>query len=116
MRGGFFMSHKVYTAEFKIEAVNEYIGGNATLRQFVKDKGICLSTFVGWLTKYRKAGNPIVKGSDPLMPIDVTREAKAIIKREAPHPTERIKLELKGMKLTFPIGCLKEVLEAIRNG
>lgn len=110
------MSHKVYTAEFKIEAVNEYIGGNATLRQFVRDKGICLSTFASWLTKYRKAGNPIIRESDPLMPIDVTREAKAIIKKEASRPTERIKLELEGMKLTFPIGCLKEVLEVIRNG
>ena len=115
-RGGFFMSHKVYTAEYKMQAINEYLTSDFTLRNYVKEKDICLSTFVSWLTKYRKASNPVVKKSNPLMPIDVTDEAKAIIKKEIPRSTERIKLELDGMKLTFPINCLKEVLEVIRNG
>ena len=110
------MAHKVYTAEYKMDAINEYLTSNMTIRNYAKEKDICLSTFVSWLTIYRKAGNPIIKKSDSLMPIDVTDEAKEIVKRETPHPTERIKLEVEGMKLTFPINCLKEVLEVIRNG
>ena len=36
--------------------INEYLSRNITIRNFVKEKDIGLSTFKSWLTKLRKAG------------------------------------------------------------
>lgn len=54
--GGFFMKYRTYSAEYKMSMINEYLSRNITIRNFVKEKDIGLSTFESWLTKLRKAG------------------------------------------------------------
>ena len=118
--GGFFMQYRTYSAEYKMSMINEYLSRDITIRNFVKEKGIGLSTFESWLTKLRKSGqlgykkdkSVLAKG---MLPIDVTNEAKTIIKEESAKSSNIFTLETKGMKLTFSIYNLKEVLEAINN-
>lgn len=54
--GGFFMSYKVYSAEYKIAIINEFVSRNLSVRTFAAEKGIGLSTFESRLIKARKAG------------------------------------------------------------
>lgn len=118
--GGFFMQYRTYSAEYKMSMINEYLSRDITIRNFVKEKGIGLSTFESWLTKLRKSGqlgykkdkSVLTKG---MLPIDVTNEAKTIIKEESAKSSNFFTLETKGMKLTFSIYNLKEVLEVINN-
>ena len=118
--GGFFMQYKIYSAEYKMSMINEYLSRNVTIRNFVKEKDIGLSTFESWLTKLRKSGqigykkdkSVLAKG---MLPIDVTSEAKTIIKEESAKSANVFTLETKGMKLTFSIYNLKEVLEVIND-
>ena len=114
------MQYRTYSAEYKMSMINEYLSGDITIRNFAKEKGIGLSTFESWLTKLRKAGqigykkdkSVLAKG---MLPIDVTNEAKTIIKEESAKSSNVFTLETKGMKLTFSIYNLKEVLEVINN-
>ena len=118
--GGFFMQYRTYSAEYKMSMINEYLSRDITIRDFVKEKGIGLSTFESWLTKLRKSGqlgykkdkSVLAKG---MLPIDVTNEAKTIIKEESTKSSNVFTLETKGMKLTFSIYNLKEVLEVIND-
>ena len=118
--GGFFMQYRTYSAEYKMSMINEYLSRDITIRDFVKEKDIGLSTFESWLTKLRKAGQLGYKkdkviSKKGMMPIDVTNETKAIIKEETDKSSNVFTLETKGMKLTFSIYNLKEVLEVINN-
>ena len=118
--GGFFMQYRTYSAEYKISMINEYLSRDITIRDFVKEKDIGLSTFESWLTKLRKAGQLGYKkdkviSKKGMLPIDVTNETKAIIKEETDKSSNVFTLETKGMKLTFSIYNLKEVLEVINN-
>ena len=114
------MQYRTYSAEYKMSMINEYLSRDITIRNFIKEKGIGLSTFESWLTKLRKAGqigykkdkSVLAKG---MLPIDVTNETKAIIKEESANSSNVFTLETKGMKLTFSIYNLKEVLEVINN-
>lgn len=118
--GGFFMQYRTYSAEYKMSMINEYLSRDITIRDFVKEKDIGLSTFESWLTKLRKAGQLGYKkdkviSKKGMLPIDVTNETKAIIKEETDKSSNVFTLETKGMKLTFSIYNLKEVLEVINN-
>ena len=118
--GGFFMQYRTYSAEYKMSMVNEYLSRNVTIRNFVKEKDIGLSTFESWLTKLRKMGQVGYKRNKAIsekgmLPIDVTNEAKAIIKEESDKSSNVFTLETRGMKLTFSINNLKEVLEVIND-
>ena len=118
--GGFFMQYRTYSAEYKMSMINEYLTRDITIRNFVKEKDIGLSTFESWLTKLRKAGHLGYKkdkiiSKNGMLPIDVTNEAKTIIKEESAKSSNVFTLETKGMKLTFSIYNLKEVLKVINN-
>lgn len=118
--GGFFMQYRTYSAEYKMSMINEYLARDITIRNFVKEKDIGLSTFESWLTKLRKAGQlgykkDKVVSKNGMLPIDVTNEAKTIIKEESAKSSNVFTLETKGMKLTFSIYNLKEVLKVINN-
>ena len=112
------MGYQIYTAEFKMAMINEFINGNYNVQTFAKDNNIKYSTFRSWLYRFNKnSQQPVIRTvEDNLMkPIDITSEVKTTIKRESIRHNTTIKMEYKGMKLSFPITCLKEVLEAIRN-
>lgn len=114
------MQYRIYSAEYKMSMVNEYLSRNVTIRNFVKEKDIGLSTFESWLTKLRKMGQIGYKrnksiSEKEMLPIDVTNEAKAIIKEESDKSSNVFTLETRGMKLTFSINNLKEVLEVIND-
>lgn len=118
--GGFFMQYRTYSAEYKMSMIDEYLTRDITIRNFVKEKAIGLSTFESWLTKLRKAGQLGYKkdkiiSKNGMLPIDVTNEAKTIIKEESAKSSNVFTLETKGMKLTFSIYNLKEVLKVINN-
>lgn len=109
-----------YSAEFKMAAIEEFFSRNISIRDFVKEKDIGLSTFVSWLRKLRKAGKigykkNLLYAPKEMLPIDVTKEAKEIIKERRTRNTNTFTLETRGMKLTFPIDNLKEVLEVINH-
>ena len=119
-QGGFFMHYKTYSAEFKMAAIEEYFSRNISIRDFVKEKDIGLSTFESWLTKLRKAGRigykrKILHASKEMLPIEVTKEAKEIIEEKRTANDNSFTLETRGMKLTFSINNLKEVLEVINH-
>ena len=113
------MQYRVYSAEYKIAMIEEYHSRNVTIRAFCKEKDLCLSTFESWLTKVRKYGKPslkmVLRTNNDLTPIDVTNETKMIIKEEMANFKDTFILETRGMKLTFSINNLKEVLEVINN-
>ena len=117
--GGFFMQYKIYAAEYKVALIKEYQSGNISMRAFCKEKDISLSTFESWLRKIRMYGQPGLKmlpeANGFLTPIDVTDETKEIVKEKSYKPSNTFTLETKGMKLTFSINSLKEVLEVINN-
>ena len=114
------MQYKTYSAEYKMAMIDEYMSRNVTIRAFAKEKDIGLSTFESWLTKLRKAGQLGYKKdkvitTGEILPIDVTREVKTIIKEESHKTSNTFTLETKGMKLVFSISNLKEVLEVIND-
>ena len=69
--------NKTYTAEYKIALVNDFMLSDLSLRNFCKDKDVPLSTFHCWVQRVKQ------NGKYNLSPIDVTKEAKAIIKEES---------------------------------
>ena len=76
--------------------VEEYLSSDVKVRDFIKEKGLAISTFFIWRNKYRKASYQIVKNKKEL--IEVTNEAKQIIKEEK---ETFFTLETRGRKLTF---------------
>ena len=112
------MGYQIYTAEFKMAMINEFINGNYKAMAFAKDNDIKYSTFRSWLCRFNKNNHkPVVRNVDNnlMKPIDVTSEAKAIATRESSHQDSIIKMEYKGMKFSFSLSCLKEVVEVIYN-
>ena len=113
------MQYKIYAAEYKISLIEEYQSRNISMRSFCKEKELCLSTFASWLKKIRMHGQPQLKmgpeANENLLPIDITAEAKTIFKEESIKTSNTFILETKGLKLTFSINNLKEVLEVINN-
>ena len=113
------MQYRIYAAEYKWALIEEYQSRNVSMRAFCKEKELSLSTFESWLRKIRMYGQSglklIPKTNNPLTPIDVTDEAKMIIKEKETKPSDSFTLETKGMKLTFSINNLREVLEVINN-
>lgn len=105
------MGYNVYSAEFKMSMVEEYMSRNITVRNFISEKNLALSTFTSWITKYRKAGYPCIK-KNVQTPMEVTKEVKQIIREEK---ESIFTLETKGMKFTFSINNLKQVIEVINN-
>lgn len=114
-----FMEYRIYSAEYKVALIDEYNSRNISMRAFCDEKDLCLSTFVTWLKKVRQYGMPSIKANinnysnETYSPMEVTKEAKQIILEE--QLSETFYLETKGMKLTFSIKNLKEVLEVIKH-
>lgn len=109
---------KTYSDDFKINLIREFQSGNAGIHEFVSKKNLSESTFKKWLEIYRLANtlekekNIRIKNS---ILIDVTDEAKEIIKESNTNPEQKIDFEINGIKLTLSLKNLKIVLEAIQN-
>lgn len=114
------MLYKVYSAEYKIAMIEEFMSRNLSVRAFAAEKEIGLSTFESWLTKARRAGKiGYLKDrkslQNPVVPMDVTNEVKTIIHEKHVCQNNVFTLETKGMKLTFSITDLKTVLGVINH-
>lgn len=113
------MGYKIYDAEYKWALIEEYQSRNVSMRAYCKEKELSLSTFAGWLKKIRMYGQSELKmlphSNNKLSPIDVTNEVKSISKEADESSNYTFTLETKGLKLTFSINNLKEVLEVIDN-
>lgn len=113
------MEYKIYSAEYKVSLIEEFQSRNISMRAFCKEKDLCLSTLESWLRKIRLYGQPGIRmlpkiNNDALTPLDVTRETKAIINEEIKHINNTFTLETNGMKFTFSISNLREVMEVIK--
>lgn len=114
------MEYKIYSAEYKLSLVKEFQSRNMSMRGFCKEKDICLSTFIDWLKKVEAYGETNIEAlirkpeNNLLTPIDVTTEVKKIVNDGNQIINNAFTLEIKGMKLTFAISNLKEVLEVIK--
>lgn len=107
---------KIYAAEFKLAAIEEFQSKNISIREFAEEKGIALSTFNSWLIKARKSGYQIIRRStNHLSPIDVTKEAKRIIKDSDEINNGTFTLKIKSIVLTLPISSFKQVIEVISD-
>ena len=108
---------KVYTEDFKIKMVKEYIKENLSIGDFATKNNISHCTFARWLGVYRKnvTANDEIEIIENVKPIDVTKKAKEII-NETNFDESKISVEINGITLTFPLKNLKKVLEAIQNG
>ena len=106
------MGYTVYSAEYKMATVEEYVARDVTVRDFAKEKNIPIATFSSWITKFRKAGYPCARRDTRPKPMEITHQVKQIINEEK---EAFFTLETKGMKFTFSISNLKQVLEAISN-
>lgn len=112
------MKKRRYTDDFKLKLVEEYENGDLGIADFTSKNKISMSTFGKWLEKYRKHGEIKSKReiSENIKPIDITKEAKEIMKESITHEEQKISLEINGITLTFPLKNLKIFLEAIQNG
>lgn len=114
------MERKIYSAEYKLSLIKEYLDGELTMRAFCKEKDLCFSTFESWLKKVKQYGLPTIETSskkaesDLLAPIDVTTEVKKIVSDETYVANNVFTLQIKGIKLAFSISNLKDVLEVIK--
>ena len=78
----FYMGYNVYSAEYKMAIVEEYVARDVTVRDFVKEKNIPIATFSSWITKFRKAGYPCARRDTRAKPMEITHQVKQIIKEE----------------------------------
>ena len=91
------MEYNIYSAEYKLALTEEYRSRNISISAFAREKGVSLSTFENWLKKVRQYGTPMLRIpavliDKPPKPIDITSEAKEIIREEAsltlPNPSK----------------------------
>lgn len=58
------MSQKKLTFEARVNAVKEYLGGNATQKAFAQKLGVGESTFRDWVVKYKCEGSQSLGGNE----------------------------------------------------
>lgn len=109
---------KTYSDDFKIKLIREFQHGRVGISEFVSKKNLSENTFKKWLEIYRLAEllekEKKAKSKKAIL-IDVTKEAKEIIKNSKTDPDSKIDFEINGIKLTFSLKNLKTVLEVIQN-
>ena len=103
------MEYTIYSAEFKKIMVDEYLRRDISERAFCIEKNIKYTTFRSWL---RKVKNQNILS---LTPIDITSETKEIVNQESNEEPGTFTLETRGMKLTFSIKNLRDVMRIINN-
>lgn len=75
-----------YDKEFKINAVNLYLGSNRPFNKVAKDLGIPTATLVGWVKSHKNDGKDAFPGKGNLKPSDAEltqlRKELAIVREE----------------------------------
>lgn len=102
---------KVYTYEYKVSTIRNYLESGMTQQAYIASIGISACTFYSWLKKYRES---LKADSNAL--IDITGPIKAVSSEFSNENVEKsFKLRIKNATFEFDISQLKFVLEAMKN-
>lgn len=108
------MKYNVYTAEFKLNVVKEFLESGLSTREFAEAKDINRNTFYAWLRLYKE--HKTCAKTNGL--IDIKQEVCQYVKNEinAENPIESsLSMEINGIKICFDIKNLKQVIEVLRH-
>jgi len=86
-------NYEVYSAEYKMSAINQYQQSGMTIKAFAESIGVKPSTFYVWLRKYIKANN---NNTSPNRLIDIT----SLVKSATPISSNTNHLSIKGVERT----------------
>ena len=114
------MKYNTYSAEYKLSLIEEFQSRKISMRAYCKEKDVPLNTFISWIKKVKTLGKENIESflrkpeNNSLTPIDVSAEVKNIINDENYSLNNVFTMEIKGIKFTFAISNLKEVIEVIK--
>ena len=112
------MIGKRYTAQFKIDTVEEYLNGpKKTMASFAAEKGISDSTFNDWVLKYKRQGKDFCNVTTELLKMnDVVESKMETIVDDAPISENRVRLQYNGAVVEFDESLLEKVLKIVKSG
>lgn len=123
------MIGKRYTAQYKIETVEEYLkekekDSNLKLAIFAAKKGIADSTFNDWVIKYKRQGQGFcnitteIEKLNTYEIIDSEPKGRELINKvedeKAPISKDRVRLKYNGVVIEFDKSLLERVMEIVR--
>ena len=124
------MIGKRYTAQYKIETVEEYLkekekDSNLKLAIFAAKKGIADSTFNDWVIKYKRQGQGFcnitteIKKLNTYEIIDSEPKGMELIKEVKEEnismSKNRVRLKYNGVVIEFDKSLLERVMEIVRT-
>ena len=101
-------NYEVYSAEFKMSAINQYQQSGMTIKAFAESVGVKPSTFYVWLRKYIKANN---NNTSPNRLIDIT----SLVKAATPISSNTNHLSIKGVELDVDDKALLKIVRELRS-
>lgn len=108
------MKYNVYTAEFKLNIVKEFLESGLSTRKFAEAKDINRHTFYAWVKLYKRHDTC----TKPNTLIDIKQDVCQYVKNEinTENPVESsLSMEINGIKICFDIKNLKQVIEVLRH-
>lgn len=117
------MVGKKYTAEFKVQMVEEYLNGpKRTKADFALEKGISDSTFNDWVLKYQKMGNGFCNVTTEIANIGGITVVDPMVCNPQPHnemPIEvgenMMRLYYNGASIDFNVDLLDRVMGVLKS-
>ena len=100
-------NYEVYSAEFKMSAINQYQQSGMTIKAFAESIGVKPPTFYVWLRKYIKANNNT--SSNKLI------EITSLVKAATPISSSTNHLSIKGVELDVDDKTLLKIVRELRS-
>jgi len=101
-------NYEVYSAEFKMSAINQYQQSGMTIKAFAESIGVKPQTFYVWLRKYIKANN---NNTSPNRLIEIT----SLVKTATPISSSMNHLSIKGVELDVDDKALLKIVRELRS-
>ena len=100
-----------YTPEFKMEVIQNYLGGNYKIDKYCDEIGIAKSTLYAWLRTYNQATS-----TEAVLPTPSFQDITPIVKQEVnPVKTSKIKITLPNkIIIEFESSELKKVMAELK--
>ena len=100
-----------YTPEFKMEVIQNYLGGNYKTEQYCNEIGIAKATFYKWLKTYNQATS-----TEAVLPTPSFQDITPIVKPNVePVKTSKIKITLPNkIIIEFESSELKNVMAELK--
>ena len=100
-------NYEVYSAEFKMSAINQYQQSGMTIKAFAESVGVKPPTFYVWLRKYIKANT----NTSPNRLIEIT----SLVKATTPISSSMNHLSIKGVELDVDDKVLLKIVRELRS-